>query len=94
MSTDVDGFSFNLGGTQWLNNVYNTPVIIAWLGEHGVHDLPGMCSLPIQPTNSSDSKVCGLLSLFLATTLEDLGHNQGGTMSTNWATHIQLEPTQ
>ena len=94
MSSDVDGFSFNLGGAQWLNNVYNTPVILAWLDEHGVCDLLGAHSLPIQPANSSDMKAHGSLSPFLATTLEDLGRNQGGTMSTIRATYIQLVPTQ
>ena len=94
MSTDMDGFSFNLGGVQWLNDVYNTQVILVWLGEHGVRDLPGVCSLPIQPANSSDTKAHGSLSPFPATTVEDLGHNQGGTMFMNWATRIQLAPTQ
>ena len=64
------------------------------LGEHGVCNLPGVHSLPIQPAISFDTKVHGSLSPLLATTLEDLGHNQGGTMSTNWVTHIQLVPTQ
>ena len=95
MSTNVDGFSFNRGGAQWLNNVYNTPVILAQLGECGVCNLPGMRSLPIQPANSSDMKACGSLSPFPATTLEDMGRNQGGTMSsTNQANRIQLAPTQ
>ena len=39
MSPDVDGFSSILGGVQWLK-MCNTPVILAWLGEHSVHDLP------------------------------------------------------
>ena len=64
MSTDVDGFSFKLDGAQWLNNVYNTPVVLARLGEHGLCDLPGACSLPIQLANSSDMKAHGTLSSF------------------------------
>ena len=73
----------------------NTPVILVWLGECGVHNLPGMCSLPIQLANSSDMRMYGSLSSFLLpTTLEDLGRNQGGMRSTIWATHIQLVPTQ
>ena len=94
MSTDVDGFSFKIDGAQKLNKVYNTPVVLAWLSEHGVHALPGARSLLVQPANSSDMKACGMLSSFPATTLEDLGHNHSGTMFTNWATHIQLAPTQ
>ena len=74
--------------------MHNTPVVLGRLGEHGVCDLPGMRSLSVQPANSSDTKVCGMLSSFPATTLEDLGHNQGGMMSTNRATLIQLVPTQ
>ena len=93
-STDVDGFSFKLDGAQRLNNVYNTPVVLARLGECGVRDLPGAHSLSVQPANSSDTKASWHAFSFPATTLEDLGHNQGGTMSTNWATHIQLAPTQ
>ena len=90
----MDGFSFKIDGAQRLNKVYNTPVVLAWLGEHGVCDLPGAHCLSVQPANSSDTKVRGMLSPFLATTLGDLGRNQGGTMSTNWASHIQLVPTQ
>ena len=62
MSTNVDGFSFNLDGVQWLNNVYDTPVVLAQLGECGVCDLPGAHSLSIQPANSSDTKVHSTLS--------------------------------
>ena len=62
MSTNVDGFSFNLGGAQWLNNVYNTPVILVQLGECGVHNVPGADNPPIQPANSSDTKAHGSLS--------------------------------
>ena len=72
----------------------STPVILVWLGECGVHDLPGMHSLPIQPANSTDTRVYGLSSFLQATTLEDLGRNQGGTRSTIWATRVQLAPTQ
>ena len=42
--------------------MYNTPVILVQLGEHGVCDLPGMHSLPIKPANSSDTKACNSLS--------------------------------
>ena len=64
MSTDVDHFSFKLDGAQWLNNVYNTPVVLVQLGECGVHNLPGSHSPPIKPANSSDMKVHGMLSSF------------------------------
>ena len=45
------------------STVYNTPDILAQLGEHGVRDLPGTCNLPIQPANSSDTKVHDSLPL-------------------------------
>ena len=34
----------------------STPVILAQLGECGVCNLPGMCNLPIQPANSTDTR--------------------------------------
>ena len=64
----------------------NTSVILAQLGEHGACNLPSMHGLPIQPANSSDR------FLLSSNTLADLGHNQGGTMSTNQATHFQWCP--
>ena len=45
------------------STMYNTPGILAQLGEHGVHNLPRMCNLPIQPANSPDTKVCNSLPL-------------------------------
>ena len=39
------------------STVYNTPGILAQSGECGVHDLPSTRNLPIQPANSSDTKV-------------------------------------
>ena len=45
------------------STVYNTPNILAQLGEHGVCDLPGTRNLPIQPANSSDMKAHDLLPL-------------------------------
>ena len=62
------------------STVYNTPVILAQLGEHGVRDLPSMCNLPIQPANSSDTKACGLLSLS-GYTLADNVHKSGHPFS-------------
>ena len=40
------------------STMYNTLGILAQLGEHGVHDLPRMRNLPIQPANSPDMKAC------------------------------------
>ena len=45
------------------STMYNTLNILAQLGERGVHDLPRMCNLPIQPANSPDTKACDSLSL-------------------------------
>ena len=49
-------------------------------------------AVPIQPANSLDMRACRLIFLFPITTLEDLGHRQGGMGSMIWATHIQLGP--
>ena len=51
-------------------------------------------AISIQPANPLGIKSMMLFSLFSAATLEDLGHNQGGTGSTIWATRIQLASTQ
>ena len=45
------------------STMYNTPNILAQLGEHGVRDLPSMGNLPIQPANSPDTKACVSLPL-------------------------------
>ena len=45
------------------STMYNTPNILAQLGEHGVRNLPGMHNLSIQPANSPDTKACDLLPL-------------------------------
>ena len=47
------------------STMYNTLNILAQLGEHGVHDLPSMRNLPIQPANSPDMKVCDSLPLVI-----------------------------
>ena len=45
------------------STMFNTPNILAQLGEHSVHDLPRMCNISIQPANSPDTKACGSLPL-------------------------------
>ena len=45
------------------STMYNTLDILAQLGERGVHDLPRMHNLPIQPANSPDMKACDSLPL-------------------------------
>ena len=72
----------------------STPVILAWLGEHGVHDLPHAHSC-LNPTCSLIRyKRVLLIFLFPIITLEYLDHNQGGMRSMIQATCIQLAPTQ
>ena len=67
---------------QWLNNVYNTPVILVWLGEHGVRDMPGSVASQSNMLTLLIQKHVACSLSFLTTTLEDLGHNQGEMMST------------
>ena len=66
------------------STVYNTPNILAQLGEHGICDLPSMHNLPIQPVNSPDTRVHDSLALS-SNTLADLGCSPGGILSMVWA---------
>ena len=69
------------------STVFSTPVILAQLGECGVHNLAVAHSHPNPTCYILRYESVMLVFLFPVTTLEDLGHNQGGTRSMIRATH-------
>ena len=71
------------------STMYNTPDILAQLGEHGVHNLPRMHNLQSKLLTLLIQK-CVTCFLLSGNTLADLGLNQGGILSTIRAIHYQL----